>query len=76
MITSEFHKLISQGIPEELPVPKPFDENLNHAPRRRDILNGPEKILAIKNALRYFPVKYHKVLATEFANELYVQVQA
>ncbi|MBK7628480.1 MAG: urocanate hydratase [Bacteroidales bacterium] len=70
MTTPEFQKLISKGIPEVLPDPKPFDKSLNHAPKRKDILSHSEKILAIKNALRYFPVRFHKVLAEEFAVEL------
>ena len=43
---------------------------MNHAPRRKDILNSAEKRLALKNALRYFPEKFHPVLAGEFAREL------
>jgi urocanate hydratase len=70
MNIDEFKKKISEGIPSELPVIKPFDESLNHAPKRRDILTNTEKKLAIKNALRYFPVKFHKALATEFVREL------
>ena len=70
MSTAEFKKQISEGIPSELPVPKPYDSNINHAPKRKDILNGAEKRLAVKNALRYFPVKFHPVLAQEFAHEL------
>ncbi len=70
MTTSEFRNAISQGIPEELPVPKSYDEEMNHAPGRKDLLTGSEKILAVKNALRYFPVKFHSILATEFAQEL------
>jgi urocanate hydratase len=70
MNIDEFKKAISQGIPEELPVPKSYSEEINHAPVRRDVLNDTEKILAVKNALRYFPVKFHSILATEFAREL------
>jgi urocanate hydratase len=70
MTASDFKKQITEGIPQELPVLKPFDHTLNHAPKRKDILNNAEKILAIKNALRYFPEKFHPVLAKEFANEL------
>lgn len=66
----DFKKKISEGIPAELPAIKPFDENLNHAPKRKDLLSYSEKILAVKNALRYFPVRFHKVLAAEFAGEL------
>jgi urocanate hydratase len=70
MTTNDFKKLVAEGIPSELPAPKPYDQDLNHAPRRKDILTGSEKKLAIKNALRYFPLNFHQVLATEFAKEL------
>lgn len=67
----EFQKKILQGIPDELPEYKPLDSSINHAPKRRLILNEEEKILAIKNALRYFPKKHHPVLAKEFWDELH-----
>ncbi len=70
MTIAEFQKQISEGIPEELPDRGDFDYSLNHAPKRKDILNITEKKLAIKNALRYFPLKFHKILAAEFALEL------
>jgi len=70
MTVTDFKKLVSEGIPSELPDPKPYDKNINHAPRRKDILTAEEKKLAIKNALRYFPEKFHKVLAKEFYAEL------
>lgn len=65
-----FQEQISQGIPDELPPRKPYDESANHAPRRKDILSKEEKKLAIKNALRYFPAKFHEKLAPEFFDEL------
>ncbi|MEW6135082.1 MAG: urocanate hydratase [Bacteroidales bacterium] len=68
--SDDFKKLILQGIPDELPAPKPYDPNVNHAPRRKDILTPEEKKLAIRNALRYFPPRHHEVLAKEFAEEL------
>ena len=70
MTNKEFKKQILQGIPNELPSLKPFDVKLNHAPKRKDILSVEEKKLAIRNALRYFDKKHHKVLAKEFAQEL------
>ena len=70
MKTSEFRNLVAEGIPDNLPDIKPYDNSLNHAPKRKDILSYSEKKLAIKNALRYFPEKFHQVLATEFAQEL------
>ncbi|MGC8865424.1 MAG: urocanate hydratase [Bacteroidales bacterium] len=66
----EFKRLILQGIPDELPAPKPYDPNVNHAPKRKDILTPAEKKLALRNALRYFPARHHNVLAKEFAQEL------
>lgn len=69
-VLKEFQQSVLQGIPETLPKPKPFDPSQNHAPRRKDILTSSEKRLAVKNALRYFPEKFHEVLAPEFAEEL------
>jgi urocanate hydratase len=70
MTPAEFKKLVAEGIPLELPAFKFYDRNINHAPKRKEILNRAEKKLAIKNALRYFPEKFHLVLAKEFADEL------
>lgn len=70
MTSAEFKKLVAEGIPSELPSIRPYDQNINHAPKRKDILNSSEKRLAIKNALRYFPEKFHLLLAKEFAHEL------
>ena len=66
-----FQEEILQGIPNELPQPKPYDPTINHAPKRKDILTREEKVLALKNALRYFPPKHHATLAPEFAKELH-----
>ena len=71
MITKEeFQKLILQGIPDTLPEPAVYEPEINHAPIRKQILTNDEKKLAIRNALRYFPAKFHKTLAPEFKNEL------
>src|SRR5246127_1252650 len=70
MTTAEFKKTVLAGIPNELPALKEFDKTLNHAPKRKDILNEAEKKLALRNALRYFDKKHHAVLAKEFAEEL------
>ncbi|MGD0711186.1 MAG: urocanate hydratase [Bacteroidales bacterium] len=70
MSLTDFQKAILQGIPESLPEPKPYDANLNHAPKRKDILSKEEKKLALRNALRYFDKKHHAILAPEFAKEL------
>ena len=70
MTLQEFQEAIRAGIPDRLPAPKPYDKTINHAPRRKDILSAEEKVLALKNALRYFPTKHHATLAKEFAAEL------
>ena len=67
---NRFHEDILAGIPAVLPEPKPYDTTVSHAPKRKDILSAEEKVLAIKNALRYFPAEHHQVLAAEFAQEL------
>ena len=54
MTLQEFQQSIREGIPAELPAPKPYDPEVNHAPKRKDILTKEEKKLAIRNALRYF----------------------
>ena len=65
-----FQQQIQLGIPNELPSIKPYDSQINHAPKRKDILTEEEKKLALKNALRYFDPKFHAVLLPEFKQEL------
>ncbi len=67
---SEFKTLIQQGIPSELPTLRPLNPEMNHAPKRKEILSKEEKKLALKNALRYFEPQHHEVLIKEFAEEL------
>lgn len=67
---NEFEKAILQGIPDKIPEMPVFEENINRAPKRRQILKEQEKKLALKNALRYFSPKHHEFLAKEFLNEL------
>ena len=66
----DFQNQIREGIPSKLPEKDEYDIFLNHAPKRKDILNTNEKKLALKNALRYFPQNLHPDLAPEFAKEL------
>ncbi len=69
-IELSFKEQILQGIPDELPDLKPYDANINHAPKRKEILSIAEKKLALQNALRYFHPRHHAVLASEFYLEL------
>ncbi len=59
-----------QGLPNVLPTKKPFDESVPHAPIRPQVLSESEKVLAVSNALRYFPKEWHEELADEFLSEL------
>ena len=65
-----FQDEIKEGIPNVLPSLKPYDQNYNHAPKRKAILNKEEEKLALRNALRYFDKKFHNALIKEFKNEL------
>ena len=65
-----FQEEILSGIPAQLPEAKPYETEINHAPKRKDILSPEQKVLALKNALRYFPKELHEALAPEFAAEL------
>ena len=65
-----FAEEIRLGIPEFLPEPMPYDNNINHAPKRKEILTAEERQLALRNALRYFPKQLHAQLAPEFIDEL------
>ena len=65
-----FKEQIQQGIPSVLPQIKPYELAINHAPKRKEILTEEEKILALKNALRYFEAKHHAELIPEFKEEL------
>ena len=70
MTIQEFQDDIRNGIPEVLPPLKPFDLDVNHAPKRKEILTDAEKELALRNALRYFDAKHHSTLLPEFKEEL------
>ena len=67
-----FQHHITTGIPSTLPVSRPLDPTVSHAPRRviAGVLSEKEKVLAVQNALRYFPTDWHRELAAEFADEL------
>lgn len=65
-----FKEQIIQGIPTALPLKKEYDNTVSHAPKRKDILSLADKKLAIRNALRYFPVAWHQELSRDFADEL------
>lgn len=54
----------------ELPGYPKFEPGIRRAPRREAKLSDADVALALKNALRYIPEKYHEQLAPEFYQEL------
>lgn len=54
-----FQEQIVEGIPTVLPQAKTYESQINHAPKRKEILTEEEKKLALKNALRYFQPHQH-----------------
>src|SRR5690606_35568863 len=70
-VSISFQDEVKQGIPAELPAPKAIDPHASHAPIRNiSGLSRKEKVLAVRNALRYFPKEWHAELSVEFAEEL------
>lgn len=67
---NEFHQQILEGIPANIPSKQVWEKEINHAPKRKEILSEEEKMLALRNALRYFPKEQHEELAEDFLNEL------
>jgi len=65
-----FQQQIQEGIPSVLPQVKPYETDINHAPKRKEILTAEEKKLALRNALRYFEREHHAELIKEFSHEL------
>ncbi len=70
MDIQQFQRELTEGIPASLPQPQPREEAINHAPKRKEILTDEEKVLALRNALRYFPAEFHGELLPEFKEEL------
>lgn len=73
----EYNALASQAMTikldsifDELPEMPEFVEGVRRAPKRHFSLSKSDTILALKNALRYIPEKWHEKLAPEFLDEL------
>ena len=67
---SSLRASIIDGIPKLIPDHPGIDQDLDHVPVRRQVLSSDEKRLALRNALRYFPIEHHEILADDFAYEL------
>lgn len=59
-----------EDIFNELPEYPKFVEGIRRAPKREMLLNQKDILLALKNALRYIPKKWHEIIAPEFYDEL------
>ncbi|MEY4864883.1 MAG: hypothetical protein RLZZ114_312, partial [Bacteroidota bacterium] len=66
-----FQDELRAGIPDFLPEHPGWDPNVSHAPKRKDLLTPDEKVLAVRNALRYIPEAHHAAMAEECARELH-----
>jgi urocanate hydratase len=55
---------------DALPPAPVFKEGIRRAPRRQAELTPAQEALALENALRYIPEKWHAALAPEFLEEL------
>ena len=62
--------IITVKLDDNLPEYPEFVPGKRRAPHRKSNLTEADKILAIKNALRYIPSQHHEVMAKEFAQEL------
>ncbi|MDD3982054.1 MAG: urocanate hydratase [Spirochaetales bacterium] len=68
MKVSEIHALSFES--EQLPPYPTFIEGIRRAPRRDAPLSPAQERLALKNALRYLPERWHEAMAPEFLREL------
>lgn len=60
---------IRLDFPDGLPPEIEFEADIRRAPNRGQILSNKDIVLALKNALRYIPPKFHEELAPEFLAE-------
>ena len=70
MTNEEIEEFMKIRLEEGLPEPETLDAAVRRAPKREAKLSLGDKKLAVKNALRYIPEKYHRKLAEEFYQEL------
>ena len=68
-----FAAAVRQGIPEELPDVPSYAPEVDRAPPRTPSLTASEERLALRNALRYLPRRWHARMAGELAQELRTQ---
>ena len=64
------YEITLEQIFDTLPEYPTFIKGIRRAPKREMSLNAKEIKLALKNALRYIPKKWHETIAPEFLDEL------
>ncbi|MBW2152955.1 MAG: urocanate hydratase [Deltaproteobacteria bacterium] len=67
---SEAMSIGLEDIFHELPQMPEFVQGIRRAPKRKFTLSQADTELALKNALRYVPEKWHETLVREFLSEL------
>jgi len=67
---SQVETLSLESICRRLPPAPGFQADIRRAPRRQSQLSKADEALALQNALRYVPPKWHATLAPEFLEEL------
>ena len=61
---------LALDFPNGLPGMPAFEPGCRRAPDRGYTLDARETVLALKNALRYIPERFHREMAPEFLEEL------
>jgi urocanate hydratase len=69
----DIQTLLLESIFRRLPPAPRFQPGIRRAPRRQASLSQADTALALQNALRYVPPKWHATLAPEFLEELHTR---
>ncbi|MDR2744251.1 MAG: hypothetical protein LBB66_03505, partial [Desulfovibrio sp.] len=70
LANAEITEAVNIAACEELPDMPAFEKGIRRAPDRRHTLDKKQTRLALRNALRYLPEKYHETVGREFLEEL------
>jgi urocanate hydratase len=69
-INSSIEKSMKIKLEDKLPPMSDFVPGIRRAPKRQSNLTTEQKVLAVKNALRYIPLQFHDQMMQEFLQEL------
>jgi urocanate hydratase len=73
MYMKSIQKISIESICRQLPATPAFKAGIRRAPKRLSDLSAADVALAVKNALRYIPSKWHARIAPEFLEELHTR---